>query len=243
MSKTVNFTAIESGGASAEEVAGRLREMIYRGELRSGDRLPPERDLTKLLGISRPTLRAGIRSLTAVGILQSKQGAGTFVVAADESPTLDGNPLRLLASLHGFTDAEIFETRVSLETALAALAAHRADAGQLKALTDQLAEMFAALDRAEEYAIRERRFHQLIGAAAGNRILTALMNMVTTILAGKQSESIGLVRDLRESAEMHRRIYDAVRARDAEAASDAMRDCLLLGQKTSEIEMIDAPGK
>jgi GntR family transcriptional repressor for pyruvate dehydrogenase complex len=92
------FTTIESekSNTTAEEVAERLRSLIHSGELASGDRLPPERDLAKLLGVSRPTLRAGIRSLTAVGILQSRQGAGTFVVKAQDSPTLDTGALRLL---------------------------------------------------------------------------------------------------------------------------------------------------
>src|SRR6476661_4735586 len=78
----------EKNGTTAEEVVTRLREMIQRGEISAGDRLPPERDLAKLLGVSRPTLRAGIRSLSTVGILQSRQGAGTFVAEAEESPTL-----------------------------------------------------------------------------------------------------------------------------------------------------------
>jgi DNA-binding FadR family transcriptional regulator len=93
----------EKNGTSAEEVVGRLREMIQNGDLVPGDRLPPERDLAKLLGVSRPTLRAGIRSLTSIGILQSKQGAGTFVAEAEASPTLDTSALRLLSALHGFT--------------------------------------------------------------------------------------------------------------------------------------------
>src|SRR5689334_15170425 len=76
---------LERHGTSSEEVVFRLRDMIHRGELKHGDRLPPERDLAKILGVSRPTLRAGIRSLAAVGVLQSRQGAGTFVVEADES--------------------------------------------------------------------------------------------------------------------------------------------------------------
>ena len=69
--------ASNRNGSTAEEVAARLREMIHSGELSAGDKLPPERDLAKILGVSRPTLRAGIRSLSAVGILFSKQGAGT----------------------------------------------------------------------------------------------------------------------------------------------------------------------
>ena len=73
--------------------------MIHRGELRPGDRLPPERDLAKQLGVSRPTLRAGISSLAAVGVLQPRRGAGTFVVEAEGPPALDGSALRLMASL------------------------------------------------------------------------------------------------------------------------------------------------
>src|SRR2546430_17246386 len=101
----------ERRGQTSEEVVTQLRSMIHRGELRAGDRLPPERDLAKLLGVSRPTLRDGIRSLAAVGVLQPRRGAGTFVVKAEGSPALDSNPLRLMASLHGFIPAEMFEAR------------------------------------------------------------------------------------------------------------------------------------
>src|SRR5215210_9239347 len=111
--KTDIFKALnsEKNGTTAEEVVTRLRDMIHGGELHAGDRLPPERDLAKLLGVSRPTLRSGIHSLAAVGVLQSRQGAGTFVVKSDGSPSLDSNSLRLMASLHGFTSAEMFEAR------------------------------------------------------------------------------------------------------------------------------------
>jgi GntR family transcriptional repressor for pyruvate dehydrogenase complex len=116
----------ERRSSTSEELVTQLREMIHRGELRPGDRLPPERDLAKVLGVSRPTLRAAIRSLAAVGVLQSKQGAGTFVVESDGPPALDSAPLRMMASLHGFTTSEMFEARRSLEMAIAALSAERA---------------------------------------------------------------------------------------------------------------------
>src|SRR5260370_41234703 len=132
-------------GTTSEEVISQLREMIHRGELRSGDRLPPERDLAKLFGVSRPTLRAGIRSLAAVGILQSRQGAGTFVVKADESPALDSNPLRLMAALHGLTPAEMIEARQSLEMAIAGLAAERAPSDQMATRSEEIAGMHTSL--------------------------------------------------------------------------------------------------
>src|SRR5690348_370425 len=132
-SKPGIFKSLDSqkNRTTAEGVVSQLRDMIHRGELRSGDRLPPERDLAKLLGVSRPTLRAGIRSLSALGVLQSRQGAGTFVVDAEGSPSLDSGPLRLMAALRGFTSEEMFEARRALEMTIAGLAAERATGEQM----------------------------------------------------------------------------------------------------------------
>src|SRR3982750_2499509 len=143
----------EKSSTTAEEVVTRLRELIQSGDLSPGDRLPPERDLAKLLGVSRPTLRAGIRSLTAVGILQSRQGAGTFVAEAEESPTLDTNALRLLSALHGFTSDEMFEARLALEMSIAALAAERASSEEMAQLAEEVTGMYASLDRPEQYLV------------------------------------------------------------------------------------------
>jgi GntR family transcriptional repressor for pyruvate dehydrogenase complex len=125
-------------GTHAEEIAVQLRGMLHRGEFRPGDRLPPERDFAKMLGDSRPTLRTGISSLAAVGVLRSRPGAGTFVVEAEGSPSLDSGPLRMMASLHGFTSAEMFEARQSLEMAIAALAAERATGMSLPKISSEL---------------------------------------------------------------------------------------------------------
>lgn len=229
----------ERQGTSSEEVVQQLREMIHRGELRSGDRLPPERDLAKQLGVSRPTLRAGIRTLAAIGVLKSRQGAGTFVAEADASPALDGNPLRLMASLHGFTNAEMFEARIALEMAVAGLAAERATGEQLAAMSEEVAEMFASLDEPEEYLVHDMRFHQTIAAASGNRILTALMNMVASILFETRSKTVHRALDLKESSEMHREIYRAIRDHNPEAASEAMRDHLLHTKAAQESEQMN----
>lgn len=238
------FKLIDAGkdGTSAEEVVAQLRGMIHRGELRSGDRLPPERDLAKQLGVSRPTLRAGIRTLAAVGVLKSKQGAGTFVVEADASPALDSNPLRLLASLNGFSSAEMFEARLLLEMAIAGLAAERATSENLAALAEELAEMFATIDEPEEYLVHDMRFHQVIAAASGNRIITALMNMVASILFDVRSKTVHRAHDLKESADMHRQIFRSIREGKIEAARNAMRDHLLLAQKAQAEELAETFG-
>lgn len=231
----------DRNGTTAEEVAARLREMIHSGELAAGDRLPPERDLAKTLGVSRPTLRAGIRSLSAVGILQSRQGAGTFVAVAEESPTLDSSPLRMLSALHGFTSDEMFEARLALEMSIAGLAARRATSEQMTQLAEEIAGMYASLGEPEQYLVHDMRFHQIVAAASGNRILTSLMNMVATILFDSRSKTVKRAKDLKESAEQHHNIYRALRDRNPDLAEKAMHDHLIETQKAQRLE-VEATG-
>jgi GntR family transcriptional regulator, transcriptional repressor for pyruvate dehydrogenase complex len=240
ISKNKKFKPIinDTNNNISQEVVSRLRDMIHRGEIQAGDKLPPERDLAKLLNVSRPTLRAGIRSLVAIGVLQSKQGAGTFVVNNEGPPSLDGNQLRLLASLRGFTSAEMFEARLALEMAVAGLAAQRANSDTLASLAEELAGIFASIDEPEQFLVHDMNFHQLVATASGNRILTSLMNMVTTILFDVRSKTVKRARDLKESAEMHRIIYRAIRDKNVEAARTAMYDHLISAQaaQAQEIE-------
>src|SRR5262245_45064462 len=84
---------------ATEEVIGHVRTLIEDGVLRPGDRLASERELALQIGVSRTSVRAGLRSLAAMGVVQTRQGAGTFITAGP--PTLVSEPLRLVASLHG----------------------------------------------------------------------------------------------------------------------------------------------
>jgi GntR family transcriptional repressor for pyruvate dehydrogenase complex len=237
-SKPGIFTSLnsEKNGTTVGEVVERLRKMIHSGELSPGDRLPPERDLAKLLGVSRPTLRAGIRSLSTVGILQSKQGAGTFVVEKDDSPTLDSNPLRMLSALHGFTSDEMFEARLALEMSIAGLAAERASSEQMTLMAEEITGMYASLNEPEQYLLHDMQFHQTIASASNNRILTSLMNMIATILYDSRSKTVKRAKDLKQSAEQHHNIYRAMREHDPEAARWAMHDHLVETQKAQRLE-------
>ena len=227
----------DQSGSTAEDVVSRLRDMIHSGELSSGDRLPPERDLAKVLGVSRPTLRAGLRSLSAVGILQSRQGSGTFVVEAEESPTLDTSALRLLSALHGFTSDEMFQARLALEMSIVALAAENASVEQITLLAEAIAGMYASLDDPEQYLVFDMQFHQLVAAASGNGILTALMNMIAAILYDYRRKTVKRATDLKESAEQHHNIYRAIREHNSDSARQAMRVHLIETQRAQRMEV------
>ena len=156
----------------------------------------------------------------------------------DESPALDANPLRLMASLHGFTSDEMFEARIAIEMDVAGLAAERATSEHLAEMAEEIAEMFASLDEPEEYLVHDMRFHQIIAAASGNRILTALMNMIASILFETRSKTVHRALDLKESAEFHLSIYRCIRDRNPEAARQTMSEHLLHTKEAQEREKL-----
>ena len=212
----------------AEQVVEQIRALIGSGQLRPGDRLPAERELCKQLGISRPSLRAGLRMLVAHGVLRARHGSGTYV--ADGPPSLDSEQLSLLAALHGFTFDQMFEARRVLEVQVAGLAAERATAEHLATIAEETAEMYAALDDPQQYLIHDIKFHRAIASASGNPILATLVEMVSAVMYDQRRETIGRAHDFKESAEMHQRIYRAIRSQKPDAARLAMHDHLALAQ-------------
>ncbi|MCM3903936.1 MAG: FadR family transcriptional regulator [Pyrinomonadaceae bacterium] len=223
-----------TSGQTTEEVVARVSELIRSSQLKPGDRLPPERELSKQLGLSRPSLRAGLRALSSMGVLRSRQGAGTFV--AGGPPTLDSEPLRLLAALHGFSFDHMFETRSVLEVGAAGLAAEHATSEQLATLADEIAEMYANLGDPQEYLVHDIRFHRAIADASGNPTLATLVEMVSAVMYERRRETIDRAHDFSESLELHQQVYRAIRARQPEEARAAMREHIVRAQQAFALE-------
>jgi GntR family transcriptional repressor for pyruvate dehydrogenase complex len=210
--------------SARDRVVSHLRSLIASGGLRPGDRLPGERELARDMGVSRPSVRSGLRALAAMGVITSRRGAGTFVTAGP--PVLGSEPLSLLAALHGFTPDEMFEARRILEVGVAGLAAEHATDEQLAVLADEVSEMFAALDDPLAFLIHDVRFHRSIAGGCGNRVLSAIVAMVAALVYEERQATAQRSPERRESAEQHRRIYRAIKARNPAAAREAMADHL-----------------
>jgi GntR family transcriptional regulator, transcriptional repressor for pyruvate dehydrogenase complex len=216
------------------QVVEHVRSLIARGEVKPGDRLPPERDLARQLKISRSSLRAGIGFLSAMGVLKSRHGAGTFVSSGP--PALDSSSLTVLGALHNFLPWQMFEARIVLESNIAALAAERATDEHLAELAEEVAEMYASLGDPQEYLIHDVRFHRTIARAAGNPILAALMETITANLYDNRSKTVAHSVDLKESAELHREIYRAIRSHNPHHARATMEHHLNLARKAQAME-------
>jgi GntR family transcriptional repressor for pyruvate dehydrogenase complex len=211
---------------STEQVVAHVRDLIERRALRPGDRLPAERELAAQIGVSRPTVRIGLRALAAMGVIRSRHGSGTYI--PDGPPTLGSEPLSFLAALHGFTREEMYEARRILEVGAAGLAADRATPDQLATLAEEVASLFASMHDGQRFLVHDINFHRSLAAASGNPIVASLVEMVSALYYERRRQTAERAsdRDLRDAAEMHRRIYQAVRSRDADAARDAMNEHL-----------------
>jgi len=215
--------------AAGAHVVEHVRRLIEAGDLKPGDRLPPERDLARQIGVSRPSLRSGLRSLQAMGVISARQGSGTFI--KDGPPRLGEAPLRFLAALHGFTRDEMFEARRVLEVGAAGLSAERATHEELAAMAEEVASMFASLDAPQPYLVHDVQFHRAVAAGSHNPVLATLIDTVAQLVYETRRLTVERATDLKESAEMHRRIYRAIKARDPDRARLEMSQHLDLARQ------------
>ncbi len=223
-----------SGSAAAHLVVAHVRGLIERGTLRAGTRLPSERDLSRQLGVSRPSLRAGLRSLAAMGVVEIRRGAGSFITAGP--PALGSEALRFQAALHGITREQMFEARLVLEVAVAGLAAERATAERLMAISDEATGMFASMSDPQAFLLHDIGFHRAVAAASGNPILSAVVEMVAELFREQRRQTIDGASDLKDAADEHRRIYQAIRSRDPDRARRAMGGHLDRAGRTQAVE-------
>jgi GntR family transcriptional regulator, transcriptional repressor for pyruvate dehydrogenase complex len=232
-----------SDQTSGETVGGRVvkyvLELIEAGRLKPGDRLPPERDLADRIGVSRVSLRSGLRSLQAMGVMHARQGSGTYIVAGP--PRLGEGPLRFLAALHGFTHDQMYEARTALEVGASGLAAANAGPEQMAAMADEAAAMFASVDTPQEYLLHDVRFHRAVAAGSGNPVLATLIDTLSQLVWEMRRGTVARSTDLKESAERHRGIYQAIRARNVERARREMAEHLERARHAQASESTHTP--
>jgi GntR family transcriptional repressor for pyruvate dehydrogenase complex len=217
---------------ATDVVINHVRSLIFRGELSRGQRLPPERDLVRQIGVSRTSVRAGLQALAAKGVLVIRHGAGTFV--ADGPLVLDSEQLHFLSALHGFSRHEMFEARRALEVGVAGMAAQRATGDDLAAISDAVTGMFASLGDPQTFLLHDIRFHRAVAAASGNPILASIVEMVAGMFYEARRLNADDWRDLQPVAETHRQIYQAIRSRDQATAERRMFEHLLEAERQQE---------
>ena len=216
----------------SQQVVDYILGQIDRGELKRGDRLPGEREFAESLGISRVPLREAISALTAMGVVEKRQGDGNYI--AGFSPDALGRILRTYTILdHSLAD-DLFEARALVEGAAARLAARNAVDEDVEALYEEIGRMEEAVPayikgekRLADMLTLDDLFHLRCAAASHNQFYIQFVNIVhaTGTDMGLYERTYGRHPDkYYDSVEFHRQITDAIANRDEQSAEDIMRE-------------------
>jgi len=209
--------------------------MLADGELREGDKLPNQNDFAAQLGVSRSSLREALHTLSLLGVIEQRPGAGT-VIRAQTSAFLMENLYSPMVS--GFGGAlELIEARKVLEMAMIELAIERAgeeEINQLGRITEKLSRL-AADQLVEEYRLMDIQFHYEIARAAHNRFLLHLFVTIRQFLNQFFAESFRLEPDiLRKAQKHHEKIFMALKTGDKKRARAEIEKHIKMGQTIVE---------
>jgi len=203
--------------AVTDEAISKIKEMILSGEIGPGDRLPPEKELSERLGLSRSSMREAVKALEVIRVLDVRRGDGTYVTSLE--PRLLLEALSFVVDLHADSSIlELFAVRRILEPAAVALAALTIDAAAVADLRAQIRSVSDSTS-VEGLVAHDLEFHGAIVAAAGNAYLASLVDSLSSntvrarIWRGLTQEH-AVARTLAE----HDSIVDALERGDAELA-------------------------
>ncbi|HEY2469536.1 MAG TPA: FadR/GntR family transcriptional regulator [Terracidiphilus sp.] len=218
MTRTIKTARDQQDSRVTAKLISRIKSLIASGAISPGSKFPPERELAKEFGVNRASVRQALKVLEIMGVLTQRVGDGTYLSESAES-ILD-EPIDFLVLLDDLSHHELFETRLIVEPELTARAAERATAEDMAALRNAI----LAMERSK--TTRERldadlAFHEAIFRASGNRICHLLFKGIHRSLLtsmGHLSDRVSLDQPLM----FHRRIYGAIRERNAGEARQAM---------------------
>jgi DNA-binding FadR family transcriptional regulator len=195
---------------------------MSQGEFKPGERLPAERDLAKQLGVSRPSVREALIALEVEGWVEVRTGAGVFVLQRSNKPIATRKPV----AENEWGPLEVIRARRVVEGEIAALAAAQAKRPHLKAIREAIELMQEDTERGVAPTEGDRAFHTAIAEAAGNTVLLDTVRAFWDARRGPLFERLGdyfeNVPSWRTAIAEHEAIADAIRAKDAGAAREAM---------------------
>jgi DNA-binding FadR family transcriptional regulator len=206
-----------------QHVAEQIGSLIHAGEFRDGDRLPPERELAKQLGVSRPVVREAMIALEIAGLVDVRGGAGAFVKRA----RADASSLLAATADPGPGPFDLIAARQMLEGEIAFTAASKVTQANLHSLTEAIDQMRSDIEAGRDTRQSDRLFHLRVAELTGNGVLSGLVDGLWAHMLAPMFDVLGRHAGLRGKDRMtiadHERIVEALGRRDAEAARAAMR--------------------
>jgi GntR family transcriptional repressor for pyruvate dehydrogenase complex len=215
-----------------EEIIDQFRELILKGELKPGDKLPPERDLALQLNVSRTAIREALRSLESMGFIESRVGGGTFI----KEVTLDNviKPFSGILSQDKKLMMELIEVRILLEGEIAKLAAQRINDEKIEMIDQSIRLMEKEILRKGIGIGGDNSFHNSLAIAAENTAMSKILSMCGDLLSGTREATLKIPGQPLKSIKDHKEIFEAVKSGDGEEAKKRMQTHLRKAFKNIE---------
>jgi GntR family transcriptional repressor for pyruvate dehydrogenase complex len=225
-----------------DKAIARIREMIAAGELRPGDRLPPEQRLAAELGLSRNLMREAVKALAAAHVLEIRRGDGTYVTSLEPGLLLRGLG-GAVALIQGDSLLELTEVRRLFEPVATGLAATRIGAEELAGVKAHLDAMHEAREDVERLIRHDAAFHRAVIEATGNQTLACLLEGISSrTLRARVWRGLVDEHSAPNTLAEHRAIYDALAAGDAALAQAAALVHISSTERWLRDHLPDAPG-
>jgi GntR family transcriptional regulator, transcriptional repressor for pyruvate dehydrogenase complex len=224
------LTPIRTEGLT-ENLVRKLKDIVLRGVVKPGERLPPERDLAALLNVSRSSLRQALKALQVMGVLEVRQGSGNYLTRSADHILRE--PANLLVPLRGISFGELYEARRAIEAQAAACAASRASADDISNMRRELDRMRSVTNDLTAFVRSDAELHHHIAVASGNNVFIWFQEMVNRVLWEGQLHHIRNV-SLDNILSDHERIVEAIGRGDAAGAREAMLTHLILSKAYPE---------
>ncbi len=219
----------------SSQIADQIRSSILAGEFAPGDKLPPERELAEMFGVSRPSVREALNILASAGLVMSYQGGGTVVMSLVE--TTAGNPLTELIRFQQERALDVIEVRKSMESWTAYYAAQRALPEDVRRLEEIVDGMQRNLETAKPSEDLDANFHIVIARSTHNIVWLHLMQSLFDAMKEFQQSVWRAVYLTHDDHHLlyrhHKRILDAIKTRNADEAREAMTEHLTFAEQRS----------
>ena len=220
------FEPVHDNRALSEKIIAQISDVLVSGELKPGDRLPPERELAEQFGVSRTVIRDAVKTLAGRGILHVKHGAGIFVTTSEENAIGRLGALSDILPLQGVSLRDLFEIRKVLEAEGAEWAARRRNDYHLKRLRGILEDAYRNSENIEVLSERDAQFHVAIAEASQNLVLVRVMLTLLDLLAQSRRESLSIPGRAKLSLKDYERIVEEIEAQRHEGARETMLEHL-----------------
>jgi GntR family transcriptional regulator, transcriptional repressor for pyruvate dehydrogenase complex len=209
-------------------VARRIEQLVRSGDLKAGDRLPPEPELAQMLHVSRGSLREALKGLMYLGLIKSRAGDGTYIQSS-LSRVLNQH-FQWMIVLNEVKHLEIYELRKIIEPDVAALAATRATQADVDRLETALDGMARARGNPELFHGFDIQFHDAFAQASGNVAIQTTMRMLYHATSEARKAVLPFINNWDKHWRRHERVFTLIRDRKPELARKAVLEDLLYAE-------------